>query len=438
MRATFNTTFFIQRTRCNSEGKAPILCRLTVNKETIHISTKQYVLPDHWDSTTYRTTAQTKEEKVINRALDEMQGAIQRHYYDLQGAGEVISAGKIKMRLCSTDEKANMSIGKLFDLFITDYEQLVLTQDYGHESFFRYKVCKDRVMHFISMNYKTSDLPLTSIDKRFLDKLYLYLRTERGLNNNTAVKFLHRFSSVYKMARDNGWVNGDPFKLQHLHLDKVDRSYLTQTELNKVMEKEFETQRLEQVRDVFIFCCFTGLPYIDAKKLTNQHLKVWSDGSLWLTLHRQKTKVPVNVKLLPIALEILDKYKDSIASRGGKLLPVLSNQKCNEYLKELAAVCGINKDITFHSARHTFATTVTLENSVPIESASKMLGHTNVKTTQLYARITDTKVSNDMDVLQENLQGVFDKPLTQSVKSRKKVAQAKEIAQLAQQLGVAL
>ena len=293
-------------------------------------------------------------------------------------------------------------------------------------------------MHFISMNYKTSDLPLTSIDKRFLDKLYLYLRTERGLNNNTAVKFLHRFSSVYKMARDNGWVNGDPFKLQHLHLDKVDRSYLTQTELNKVMEKEFETQRLEQVRDVFIFCCFTGLPYIDAKKLTNQHLKVWSDGSLWLTLHRQKTKVPVNVKLLPIALEILDKYKDSIASRGGKLLPVLSNQKCNEYLKEMAAVCGINKDITFHSARHTFATTVTLENGVPIESVSKMLGHTNVKTTQLYARITDTKVSNDMDVLQENLQGVFDKPLTQSVKSRKKVAQAKEIAQLAQQLGVAL
>ena len=295
MRATFNTTFFIQRTRCNSEGKAPIYCRLTVNRESIHISTKQWVLPDHWDSTTYRTTAQTKEEKLINKMLDEVQGSIQRHFYDLQGAGEVISAGKIKMRLCSTDERANMSIGKLFELFINDYEQLVLTQDYGHESFFRYKVCKDRVMHFISMNYKTSDLPLTSIDKRFLDK--------------------------------------------------VDRSYLTQTELNKVMEKEFESQRLEQVRDVFIFCCFTGLPYIDAKKLTNQHLKVWSDGSLWLTLHRQKTKVPVNVKLLPIALEILDKYKDSIASRGGKLLPVLSNQKCNEYLKELAAVCGINKEI---------------------------------------------------------------------------------------------
>ena len=173
-------------------------------------------------------------------------------------------------------------------------------------------------------------------------------------------------------------------------------------------------------------------------QLTNQHLKVWSDGSIWLTLHRQKTKVPVNVKLLPIALEILDKYMDSIAARGGKLLPVLSNQKCNEYLKEMAAVCGINKDITFHSARHTFATTVTLENGVPIESVSKMLGHTNVKTTQLYARITDTKVSNDMDTLQENLQGVFDKPLTQSVKSHKMVAQAKEIAQLAQQLGVAL
>ena len=329
-----------------------------------------------------------------------------------------------------------MSIGILFDLFIDYYEKLVVTQDYGHESFFRYKVCKDRVMAFVNKEYKTSDLPLTDISKRFLDKLYLYLRSERKLNNNTAVKFMHRFSTVFKMARDNGWVNGDPFKLQKLHLDKVDRSYLSQQELETVMHKEFDSVRLEQIRDVFVFCCFTGLPYIDAQKLNESHLKTWTDGSHWLTLHRQKTKVPVNVKLLPVALDILGKYKDTVADRGGRLLPVPTNQKCNEYLKEIATLCGIKKEVTFHSARHTFATTVTLENGVPIESVSKMLGHTNVRTTQIYARITDTKVNHDMTVLEGKIGGVFDKPLSSSKESRKRASDRLKIAAEAKDLGI--
>ncbi len=436
MRATFNVMFFVQKGKCKADGTAPILARLTVNQEKIHFSTKQSVDPQRWDTKRYRTLGVTKAEKNINGMLDELQASIQRHFFDLQASGEVISASKIKMLLFSTDEKVNMSIGKLFDLFIDDYEKLVITQDYGHESFFRYKVCKDRVMTFISKEYKTNDLPLTDITKRFLDKLYLHLRSERKLNNNTAVKFMHRFSTVFKMARDNGWVNGDPFKLQKLHLDKVDRSYLTQQELEVVMHKEFDSVRLEQIRDVFVFCCFTGLPYIDAQKLNDTHLKTWADGSQWLTLHRQKTKVPVNVKLLPVALDILAKYKETMEDRGGRLLPVPTNQKCNEYLKEIATLCGIKKEVTFHSARHTFATTVTLENGVPIESVSKMLGHTNVRTTQIYARITDTKVSHDMTVLEGKIGGVFDKPLASSKESRKRAGDRLKIAAEAKDLGI--
>ena len=265
MRATFNVNFFIQKTKCRTDGQAPILARLTVNQSRIHFSTKCFASPDCWDNETHRTDGSTKELKATNRLLDDLQASIHRHFYDMQSAGEVITAAKIKMKLFSTDEKANMSLGRLFDIFLTDYEKLVLTQDYGHESFFRYKICKDRVMAFIQKEFKTPDLPLDSVNKRLLDRLYLYLRTDRKLNNNTAVKFLHRFSSVFKMARDNGWVNGDPFKLQHLHLDKVDRSYLNQQELNTIINKEFESKRLEQVRDVFVFCCFTGLPYIDGE-----------------------------------------------------------------------------------------------------------------------------------------------------------------------------
>lgn len=428
MRATFNVMFFVQKGKCKADGTAPILARLTVNQEKIHFSTTKSILPERWDTPNHRTLGRTQEEKAINQALDELKASIHRHFFDLQSAGETISAYKIKSLLFSTDEKKNISVEKLFDLFICDYEKLVLTQDYGKESFFRYKVCKDRVMHFIQKEYKTGDLPLTDINKRFLDKLYLYLRTERKLNNNTAVKFLHRFSSVYKMARDNGWVSGDPFKLQNLHLDKVDRGYLTQAELDTVMSKEFDTMRLEQVRDVFVFCCFTGLPYIDAKNLNENQLKRWADGNLWLTLKRQKTKVPVNVKLLPITLDILDKYSSGVKDRKGRLLPVPSNQKCNEYLKEMATLCGIHKEVTFHVARRTFATTVTLENGVPIESVSKMLGHTNVKTTQIYARITDTKVSNDMDALKAKIGGVFTRPLSLSKETKRRADDRLEIA----------
>ncbi len=187
-----------------------------------------------------------------------------------------------------------------------------------------------------------------------------------------------------------------------------------------------------------MFCCFTGLPYIDAKQLNESQLKTWTDGTLWLTLHRQKTKVPVNVKLLPMALAILKKYESTVSERGGKLLPVYSNQKCNEFLKELASLCSIKKDITFHVARHTFATTVTLENGVPIESVSKMLGHTSVKTTQIYARITDTKVSNDMEVLKEKIGSVYDKPVAQSKESKRRKADKQEITDIAKEMGVAV
>ncbi len=436
MRATFSITFIIQKGKCKADGTAPILARLIVNQEMIHFSTTKSILPERWDSKNHRTLGRTSEEKTINQALEELKGAIHRHFFDLQSAGETISANKIKSLLFSIDEKKHISIGKLFDLFITDYEKLVLTQDYGKESFFRYKVCRDRVLSFIEKEYKTKDLPLNDINKRFLDKLYLYLRSETKVNNNTAVKFMHRFSSVFKMARDNGWVQGDPFKLQHLHLDKVDRGYLTQPELETVMNKEFDSLRLEQLRDVFVFCCFTGLPYIDAKNLNETQLKMWADGNLWITLPRQKTKVPVNVKLLPVALDILAKYKDGVKDRKGRLLPVFSNQKCNEYLKEIAALCGIKKEITFHVARHTFATTVTLENGVPIESVSKMLGHTNVRTTQIYARITDTKVSNDMEALKAKIGGVFDRPLSSSKESRRRANDRLEIANTAREMGI--
>lgn len=433
-KSTFRVIFVIQKGKCRPDGTAPIVARITVNGEMVHFSTKLYIHPDRWLPLDYKTVGKTSEEKLINETLFDLQSAIKRKYNEMLFRGEVVTASKIKNSMLSLDEKS-LTLISLCDLYIADYEKLVLSQDYGQESYFRYKVCRKRLQEFLQDIYKMRDIPLRDIDKRFLDKLYLWLRSERKLNNNTAVKFMHRFSSIYKKARDNGWVVGDPFKLQNLHLDKVDRGYLTTDEIARIQTKEFESQRLERVRDIFLFSCYTGLAYIDVYNLSEEHLKEWADGSMWICFKRQKTKVPFNVRLLDIPLQILKKYES--LRTGRKLLPVPTNQKCNEYLKEIAEVCDIHKDITFHVARHTFATTITLENGVPIETVSKMLGHTNVRTTQIYARITDQKICSDMAILEDKIAHLYNLPIALSRESKRYEEHLVEIEKFAIAAGLA-
>lgn len=233
---------------------------------------------------------------------------------------------------------------------------------------FRYQLTRTRLAEFISAEYKTADIPLADINKRFLDKLYLWLCTEKNLANNTATKFIHRCSSIYKVAIDNGWVKGNPFGQLKLHLDKVDRGYLTQEELTRMMQKEFTSTRLELVRDLFIFACYTGFAYIDVTRLTKDMIEEQPDGTLWIKTFRQKTKIAVNIRILEIAKMILDKYEGQ--AKGNKLLPVPSNQKTNDYLKEIAAVCGIEKKLSFHMARHiAFSYLLKISNLQQLKSA---------------------------------------------------------------------
>ncbi len=402
-KSTFSVMFLIQKGKLKSNGNAPILARITVNGKMTHFSTRMDINPERWLRSEYRAKGTTKEEKTINAILENLKAAIIRKYYDLQTAGEVVTASRIKRSLLSMDETSKSYL-ELCDQFIADYEKLTQSRGYGKESLFRYQLTRNRLSEFISKEYKVADIALADINKRFLDKLYLWLCTDKKLANNTATKFIHRCSSIYKVALDNGWVKANPFRSLKLHLDKVDRGYLTQAELNAMISKEFATKRLELIRDIFVFSCYTGFAYIDVTRLTKDMIEVWPDGNLWIKTHRQKTKVPVNIRLLDMPMAILEKYKGQ--AKGDKLLPVPSNQKCNDYLKEIASVCGIDKPLSFHMARHTFATTITLSNGVPIESVSKMLGHTNIKTTQVYARITDQKVSKDMDMLAEKLNAI--------------------------------
>ena len=185
--------------------------------------------------------------------------------------------------------------------------------------------------------------------------------------------------------------------------------YLSETEIQNIIEKVFKTERLSLVRDIFLFSCFTGLAYIDVKNLTKSHISFGIDGEKWIFTHRQKTESASKIPILPVTQMIIDKYADNpLCLNEDKLLPILSNQKMNAYLKEIAGVCEIEKELTFHIARHTFATTVTLTNGVPIESVSKMLGHKNLRTTQHYAKVLDRKVSDDMKILKEKFSQIVE------------------------------
>jgi site-specific recombinase XerD len=230
--------------------------------------------------------------------------------------------------------------------------------------------------------------------------LEFYLRSIKNCANNTAVKYIRNFRKIIKICLNNDWLEKNPFSKYEGKVYEIDKEFLTEEEIQKIYAKKFMNTRLEQVRDIFIFCCFTGLAYIDVQQLRSDHLGIGIDGNKWIFKNRQKTDTRSKIPLLPIAEDLIHKYSNHPKCiNEDRILPVLSNQKMNSYLKEIGDVCGIQKEITFHMARHSFATSITLTNGVPIESVSKMLGHKNLRTTQHYAKVLDRKVSDDMNLL---------------------------------------
>jgi site-specific recombinase XerD len=267
----------------------------------------------------------------------------------------------------------------------------------GKVSYKRYLLGRKRLADFIYYKYKISDLAIKDITTTFIRDFEVYLRSDCKLTTNVTAKTLQYLKKIIIVAFNDGIIRSNPYGNFKIKMERIERGYLDQSELDIIMEKYIPIKRIENVRDIFIFCCYTGLSYIDVQALKSDSIRKAFDGNLWIMIKRHKTDVPVNVRLLDVPKNIIAKYSGELLN--GKLLPVSSNQKMNAYLKELADICGITKNITTHVARHTFATTITLSNGVPIETVSKMLGHTNIKTTQIYAKITDLKISCDMERL---------------------------------------
>lgn len=403
MNTKLSILFYVKRAKANSAGQIPIYLRLTVDGARLEFSVKRYVSPEKWSTAQNRMRGNSEESRTINTFLDIMKSRVYEIQKNLIHEGKEVKAESIKKILLGIDERKRMLI-PIFKEHNNRMEALV-GKEYAKGTLTRYKTCLSHTEEFLKWKFNVSDIEITEIDHAFISDFEFYLRTEKSCANNSAVKYIKNFGKIIRICLANKWITYDPFLCYDSKFVEVQRQFLDENELFALANKEFEIERIAQVRDIFLFSCYTGLAYIDTRNLKQENIGIGIEGNKWIFTSRQKTKTASNIPLLPQAEEIIEKYKDNVHCMvKGSLLPVLSNQKMNSYLKEIADLCGIKKELTFHIARHTFATTVTLSNGVSIESVSKMLGHKSIKTTQHYAKILDSKVSQDMGNLKVILQ----------------------------------
>ena len=398
MKSIFRVVFYLRSNYVNKEGKTSVMLRIYLNNERLSLgSTGISVKSSQWDKEKERIKGRTTEALNTNLQLDNIASGLQSIFRRIE-MSDVVSLERIKSEFLGKKEEID-TLMQLFEKHNGDVAKQIGVS-VGKATLQKYNVCKRHFSEFLEKQYKRSDLKLTELTYVVIREFDLYLRTEVGQNPNTATKTMKTFKTITLLGQKMGVLLHDPFMNHRFHIEPVNRGFLTDEEILLIANKDLGISRLELVRDIFIFSCFTGLAYIDVSNLTPDHIVTLGDKQ-WIMTQRQKTSVETNVLLLDIPKAIIAKYGGKIY-RNGKLFPMLTNQKTNSYLKEIADICGIKKNLTFHLARHTFAT-MSLSKGVPMESVSKMLGHTNIRTTQIYARITNKKIEHDMEELADKL-----------------------------------
>lgn len=400
MNAKLSILFYAKRAKTTTDGLVPIYIRVTVDGERIEFSTKRYTHPDKWSVEGNRMKGTSVESKSTNSYLDALKAKVYDYQQQLIREDEPVNAENMRNKIMGIDKRSHMLIG-IFQQH-NDEIKVLIGKDYAAATHVRYETSLKHTADFLKWKYKVSDIDIRKIDHEFITSYEFYLKSVCNCCQNTTSKYIKNFGKIIRICLANGWLQKNPFINYKSKMVEVERAFLSMEEIETMLNKVFVSDRLNLVKDIFLFSCFTGLAYADVKKLSRKNIAIGVDGDRWIYINRTKTDTRSNIPILPIASYLLEKYEDhpQVVNQE-KLLPILSNQKMNSYLKEIADACGINKELTFHIARHTFATTVTLSNGVPIESVSKMLGHKNLKTTQHYAKILDLKVSNDMQILKE-------------------------------------
>ena len=390
-------TFYLKRNETNAEGRCPVMGRLTIGRSESVFSAKMLAPLSLWMSG--RAKGKSTETVEINHRLDELRASAISIYREQSVVRERVTAEEVKCLLLGMAFGQETLLG-YFRSHIEYFEKRVGVNRVA-KSVHTYRCAYEHVERFLLKLFRLSDIPFSTLDRSFIDKFDLYLRAERKLAPNTIVLYMSRLHTVINKAIAAGIITADPFAGYEPPRPERKRRYLTKEELKRLMTTPLSVPRLYLVRDLFLFSCYTGISYGDMCRLTTANLETAEDGTVWIKATREKTNVEFEIPLLDLPLHIIDKYRDIMPD--GRLLPMYGNSELNKGLKLLAAACGIDRKLTFHMARHTYATEITLSYGVPMETVSRMLGHSRVDTTQIYAQVTDNKIDADTQALDERI-----------------------------------
>ena len=390
---------FVVRKLTSKIDTIKIYARVTVDGKRAEFNLNRELPVSLWDEKRKRGKGFSKYVISLNKYMDQVfTGLHEAHRQLLQEEVDITSAG-IKARYLGEDDRGKT----LLDLISYHNTSMISVLRKGTmKNYYSTERC---IKEFLKEKMGVEDIPLKKLNYGFIVDFEQYIRkykpaTRMGCTNNGAMKHMERLKKMSRLAVKLEWLEKDPFINYKLRFEKTERQFLTERELQLIEETTFKVPSTQHVKDLFIFACYTGLSFIDVSELKIDHLVKGMDGNDWLYTKRTKTDEPLKIPLLPKAIEIIDKYKSNASLlENGRLLPIYSNQMINRTLRDIANACGIRKKVTFHVARHTFATAITLSNGVPIETVSKLLGHTKLSTTQIYARVVEKKVGEDMQNL---------------------------------------
>lgn len=403
-RDSFRVLFFLKKTKLLKNGEASVCMRITVNGTRVENNIRKSIDPALWSQAKETARGKSRRACDLNTYIEEARIKLYQIFCELEQQNRPVTAHLLQELFFGQEkpEKVRTLLGTMQEH--NDQCRALIGTDYALITVRRYESCRRYLAELIRQRYGKEDLPLAEVNGELVRAFAFYLKTEKGCQQNTVIRYMKCLKKITNLARANDWMAKDPFLGIRFHEKEVVREFLTMDELQTIYRKEFPLERLTLVRDVFIFAAFTGLAFIDVQQLAPEHIVRDNNGNLWIRKPRQKTKNMCNIPLLDIPQEILRKYANHPTCRKkGVLLPVPCNQKMNSYLKEIADICMIRKNLTTHCARHSYATSVCLANGVSLENVAKMLGHSNIKMTQHYARVLDSSILRDMNQVQAAL-----------------------------------
>ena len=402
MRSTFKVLFYLKRNKEKTQSEVPLMGRITVNGTISQFSAKLSVPERLWEVRGGRAKGRSLEADRINRYLDDIRSQIDRHYRDIRDRESYVTAEKVK--------NAWLGFGKRYRTLLSTFRSFTddlhgrIGVDRSKNTWYRYLATMKHLQAFLTAKYRVSDIALAELEQSFIEQFHVYLKTERALKLTSICRYLDCLINVVKIAFNDGIMPRNPFASYRYNEPAPERAFLNETEILTLQLTALRTKKQRLIRDLFLFSCFTGICYADLKTLAWKQFGQDAHGDWWVTGNRCKTDTQYVVKLLPAALSILERCRNS-TDRIFAFMPHLNT--VNRSLKRIAVLCGIDKKLTFHIARHTYATTICLMNGVSLETLSKMLGHKRITTTQTYAKVTQPMIDREVEMLKEKLADKF-------------------------------